>query len=288
MGRRPRGRVSSELVTSEASDAEGLSASIGQQIVVHGNATFGAMTVSVPASAGPSQGSGSRDACPIAESPAPPPRVDELTQHPQPLDAPVDVVIITAAEGEDTALLEVSEGALSPWAKIPSPEGYASEVYRATFESLTAPGTPIHVVTTRPPRMGGDHAGVAAGQLLGAFKPRCIAICGVCAGRPDWTALGDVIIADRVWRYDTGSPTNASASPSSTSSALPHHPESSSSTTRCSPSTPTATSTSSSNSNNSTPTSTASKPPTTRQRPCPPSPTSPRPPGTPPPSPAAA
>lgn len=184
-------------------------ANIGQQIVVHGHATFGAMTVSVPASAGPSQGSGSRDTRPAAESLGPPPRADDLTQRPRPFDTPVDVVIITAAEGEDTALLEVSEGALSPWTKVPSPEGYASEVYRATFESLTAPGAPIHVVTTRPPRMGVDHAGVAAGQLLGAFKPRCIAICGVCAGRPDWTTLGDVIIADRVWRYDTGERFNA-------------------------------------------------------------------------------
>jgi nucleoside phosphorylase len=29
-------------------------------------------------------------------------------------------------------------------------------------------------------------------------------MCGVCAGRPGWTELGDVIVADRVYRYDVG------------------------------------------------------------------------------------
>lgn len=184
-------------------------ANIGQQIVIHDNDTPRAVVVSVPASAGPSQSSDSRDARPAAESTARPPRLDDLNQRSRPFDALADVVVITAAPDEDTALLEVSEGALSPWAKVPSPDGYASEVYRAEFESIINPGRPIRVVTTRPPRMGGDHAGVAAGQLLEKFKPRCIAICGVCAGRPDWTALGDVIIADRVWRYDTGERLNA-------------------------------------------------------------------------------
>lgn len=45
-------------------------ASIGQQIVVHGNATFGPMTVSVPASAVPSHDAGNRDARPASESPS--------------------------------------------------------------------------------------------------------------------------------------------------------------------------------------------------------------------------
>ncbi|MCX4239750.1 tetratricopeptide repeat protein [Paraliomyxa miuraensis] len=182
-------------------------ANIGQQIVVHGNASFGAMTVSMPGR--PSGGSGGRGAPPAPDGPAPPPRIDDLGARPRASDASIDVVIITAAEGEDTALLEVSEGVLSPWTKIPSPQGYASEVYRAAFDSLATPGRPIHVITTRPPRMGGDHAANAAGLLVGAFEPRCIAMCGVCAGRPEWTELGDVLIAERVWRYDTGERVNA-------------------------------------------------------------------------------
>ena len=34
-----------------------------------------------------------------------------------------------------------------------------------------------------------------ATALLDKYRPRCLAMCGVCAGRPGWTELGDVIIA---------------------------------------------------------------------------------------------
>src|SRR5262249_39222229 len=37
------------------------------------------------------------------------------------------------------------------------------------------------------------------------LQPHCIAMCGVCAGRPDkGVLLGDVIAADRVYYHDTG------------------------------------------------------------------------------------
>ncbi|MCA9718125.1 MAG: hypothetical protein KC468_25870, partial [Myxococcales bacterium] len=122
---------------------------------------------------------------------------------------PADVVIITAAEGEDTALHQLTDGVTSPWSSVTAPERYPYEVFAADFESLRSPGATLRVITTRPGRMGGDHTAQAAGQLLAAYNPRCIAMCGVCAGRPDWTALGDVIIGERVWRYDAGERFNA-------------------------------------------------------------------------------
>ena len=49
----------------------------------------------------------------------------------------------------------------------------------------------LRIVVVRPPRMGGDHTAQVAGQLLEAYRPRCIAMCGVCAGHPERTALGE-------------------------------------------------------------------------------------------------
>src|SRR6185436_7784434 len=34
--------------------------------------------------------------------------------------------------------------------------------------------------------------------------PACVAMCGICAGMREKTALGDVIIADRVFGFDEG------------------------------------------------------------------------------------
>jgi nucleoside phosphorylase len=47
----------------------------------------------------------------------------------------------------------------------------------------------------------GIHALLPLVELL---RPRCIAMCGVCAGRPGKTQLGDVVAADRVYYHDTG------------------------------------------------------------------------------------
>src|SRR5262249_55447908 len=42
------------------------------------------------------------------------------------------------------------------------------------------------------------------GPLIERYRPRSLAVCGVCAGRPGKVELGDVIVADRLWTYDTG------------------------------------------------------------------------------------
>lgn len=83
------GSTTSATVTTTTLPEPGLgptidnrSANITQQIVIHGNATFGAMTVSVPPSAGPSLGSGDHEATPPNADSAPRPRADDLGERP--------------------------------------------------------------------------------------------------------------------------------------------------------------------------------------------------------------
>lgn len=45
----------------------------------------------------------------------------------------------------------------------------------------------------------------AATPLVTTYRPRCLTRCGVCAGRRGDVNLGHVIVADRLWTYDTGS-----------------------------------------------------------------------------------
>ncbi len=118
------------------------------------------------------------------------------------MDRTVDVLIVTAADGEDTAVKAVDEGALGPWEETNGPEGYGFKVWFRQYE--TGSGRPLRVAMTRASDMGTDAAVNAAGRLTDAYKPQCLAMCGVCAGRPGWANLGDVIIADRVYRYDVG------------------------------------------------------------------------------------
>ncbi|MGD8450188.1 MAG: tetratricopeptide repeat protein [Phycisphaerae bacterium] len=114
----------------------------------------------------------------------------------------VDILLITAAEGEDDAVREVDAGGLGQWTETPGPDGYGFKIWVRDYR--TATGRPLRIALTRAFQMGAAASGNAAGRLTDFFKPQCLAMCGVCAGRPGWTNLGDVIVADRVWSYDAG------------------------------------------------------------------------------------
>jgi nucleoside phosphorylase len=114
----------------------------------------------------------------------------------------VDVLIVAAILLEYEAVLAVGTGAApgSAWRVERGPAGL--DVSFRTF--LTAEGGSLRVAATRALEMGGVATAASAAPLVTAYRPRCLAMCGVCAGRRGEVALGDVIIADRLWTYDTG------------------------------------------------------------------------------------
>ncbi len=52
--------------------------------------------------------------------------------------------------------------------------------------------------------MGERTAAIRGQQLLAELDPACLAMCGICAGYRGKVALGDVIVADRLFSYDEG------------------------------------------------------------------------------------
>lgn len=113
----------------------------------------------------------------------------------------VDALIVTAVPDEYSAVLAVETGAEAGrgWEKHRGSTGL--EV--AVREFATAAG-PLRIAMTQALGMGGVEAVSAAAALVPEYQVRCLAMCGVCAGRRGDVGLGDVIIADRVWQYDTG------------------------------------------------------------------------------------
>ncbi len=128
-----------------------------------------------------------------------------MSSAPPPSGGPVDrvdVLIVTAARGEDDAVRDMADDGAGTWQETNGPEGYKFPVWMREF--ATEHGRPMRVAVTRAHDMRGEAAATAAAPLVAAYRPQCLAMCGVCAGRPDWTNLGDVIIADSVYRYDAG------------------------------------------------------------------------------------
>jgi nucleoside phosphorylase len=112
-----------------------------------------------------------------------------------------DVLIVTAVKDEWDAVLAVDTGAKpgSTWEKHTGSIGL-----EVAFREFATEAGILRVAVTQALGMGGANAVIASAQLLKDYDVRCLAMCGVCAGHRGDVALGDVIIADRLWEYDTG------------------------------------------------------------------------------------
>ncbi|HEX5751169.1 MAG TPA: tetratricopeptide repeat protein [Archangium sp.] len=114
-----------------------------------------------------------------------------------------DVVILTAVKEEYGAVLQVEAGAWpgSTWDK----DAQSPNNLLVSFRNFQGCGErPLRVAVARTANMGAVSATHALDQLVQAYDPVCIAMCGVCAGRPGKTNLGDVIAADRLFFHDVG------------------------------------------------------------------------------------
>jgi WD40 repeat protein/nucleoside phosphorylase len=118
-----------------------------------------------------------------------------------------DVLIITALLDELEAVLSLGEGGKSRWETDKDGDGYP-------FHFRQIPrgdgGEPLRIAAASFDEMGGDGTASRATALIKFLDPACLAMCGICAGKKKDVFLGDVIVASRVYRYDSG---KASASP---------------------------------------------------------------------------
>jgi hypothetical protein len=100
----------------------------------------------------------------------------------------VDVVVLTAITLEYQAAKEVADGAVeASWEEQKRPNGLP-----VAFRSFRRQkGRPLRVALTQAGDMGAVSATNALLPLVMDYGPRCIAMCGVCAGHSGKTSLGD-------------------------------------------------------------------------------------------------
>ncbi len=116
-------------------------------------------------------------------------------------DRVADVLVVTAVPEEYQAVRAVDTGAVAggAWEERPGPSGVD-----VAFRDFTTAAGVMRVAVVQALGMGAANAVSVAARLIGDHGARCLAMCGVCAGRRGEVALGDVIVADRLWQYDTG------------------------------------------------------------------------------------
>ena len=105
---------------------------------------------------------------------------------------PVDVLLLTAVKDERDVVLRVE----SDWEESADSSGFAVHFRRDQGG--------LHWALARAADMGPEFASNVCTRLVTELRPRCVAMVGVCAGWRKELQLGDVIVAERLFRYDAG------------------------------------------------------------------------------------
>jgi nucleoside phosphorylase len=117
-----------------------------------------------------------------------------------------DVLIVTALQMEFDAMIKaIGPLGLTPSEDLPlqeMDEGKPAPYFRGNY--TLSNGSCISLAFASAERMGGTPVLALATELIVKLKPRCLAMCGVCAGNPDDVALGDVVVAEMTYQYDEG------------------------------------------------------------------------------------
>ncbi|MCJ8344335.1 response regulator [bacterium] len=107
-----------------------------------------------------------------------------------------DIAIITALEHTELeAVLKAKEG----WT-ITDIDGHKYH----QLDLVTNSGKVIKLVAAASERMGVSAAAILTTRLGLLFSPSLMIMCGICAGVEGKVALGDVVVADHTWDWNSG------------------------------------------------------------------------------------
>lgn len=107
----------------------------------------------------------------------------------------VDLVVVTALASEMVAFQR-------GWTwESQEPLDDAGFIRRGRFDSK---GRTFTVIAATSPRMGMVPAATLVTKLIQQFHPRVVTMPGICAGVEGKVELGDVIMADMAWDYQSG------------------------------------------------------------------------------------
>lgn len=116
------------------------------------------------------------------------------------VDRKVDVLVVTALKIELDAVLDLGEGGRSGWEPMYSPSRI--QYYQRDFPRKD--GRVLRVAALWVGEMGSTAAATEAAMLTLQLDPVCVGMSGICAGLRGEVSLGDVIVAERLYRYEDG------------------------------------------------------------------------------------
>ncbi|WP_417278898.1 hypothetical protein [Celeribacter sp.] len=128
-----------------------------------------------------------------------------------------DVLFICALRKPELTQLKKAIG--TEWEEITLP-GDATAYFRTVVPSKEGQG--LNVVCCSAPSMGMAASATLATKAGLKFKPRVVAMTGICAGREDEIDLGACLVASKTWDYGSGKFYGETDTDSARFAASPH------------------------------------------------------------------
>jgi len=127
--------------------------------------------------------------------------IQSKLDHSQDVEGNIDVVIITALKHTELeAVLKLPYS----WCEF-LVKGNFHTFYKGEFVDKS--GVAKKVITLGCTRMGSSSSAVTATQVLSMFNPKLILMVGIAAGIKGKVDLGDVLVADSSWDWESGKST---------------------------------------------------------------------------------
>ncbi|ACS38971.1 response regulator [Methylorubrum extorquens] len=125
-----------------------------------------------------------------------------------------DLAIICALEDVE---LEALRSCRDDWSTLRLPH----DETRYITCNIEVEGKSFSIIAAAAPRMGMPTTAVLATKMIFNFRPRYLAMVGICAGRYGKANLGDIILADPCWDWGSGKISSVNDEPVFQPS--PHH-----------------------------------------------------------------
>lgn len=124
--------------------------------------------------------------------------------------AQIDVLVIAALEEEFEAASAAGRAGFAGHPGIADwlPGGDDTSAPFVYGDYVLADRGRLTIAMARPTRMGATSTAPVVSSLVERLAPKCLAMCGVCAGNPARVALGDVVVAELAYAYDEGQRTS--------------------------------------------------------------------------------
>ncbi len=114
-------------------------------------------------------------------------------------DYGVDLIIVCALGNP-----ELEEVLKLPWNWSDSVRWIDDTTHVRDGYLITENGRRITVAATSAPRMGMVTTAILSAKLISLLRPKLIVMCGICAGVRQKVRLGDVLLADPAWDFQSG------------------------------------------------------------------------------------